>query len=98
MTKEKFDVPVEADAVVLQYAAAKKFNRNRWYRSVPVRAAAVIAVASGLAYMQFFRTENRVEKPVQVAETENFDWNDFEEKLEFVDEAIFAEAKYLAQL
>ena len=98
MTKEKFEIPIELDAAVLQYASEKKFVRRRWYWSVPVRAAAAAAVALGLAYMQFFQAEKRVENTVQTAEAENFDWNDFEAKLEFVDEAIFDEARYLAQL
>lgn len=98
MTKEKFEVPIEVDAAILQYAAAKKFHRRKLYWSLPVRAAALIAIAGGLAYMQFFRAENKVEQKVQMAETETFDWNEFEEKLEFADQEIFAEAKYLAQM
>ncbi len=98
MTKEKFEIPTEVDAAILQYAAAKKFSRQRWYWSVPARAAAVALLALGIGYMQFYMAEKKLEKTVVTAELDNADWTAFEEKLEFVDDAIFSEANYLAQL
>lgn len=98
MTKEKFEIPTAVDAAILQYAAAKKFKRQRWYWSVPARAAAVALLALGIGYMQFDMADKKVEAAVVTAELDTADWAAFEEKLEFVDDAIFSEANYLAQL
>lgn len=102
MNKEKLEVPIELDAKILQYAAEKKFVRQVWYRSLPARAAALIIFGAAFALLQ---TVNRTDNSKNIKIAENIqvqqdvpDWNDFEKKLEFVDEEIFAEAVYLAQL
>ena len=100
MKNEKIEVPLELDAAVMQYAAEKNFAEKRWYWSLPARAAAVLLFGLALAVLHFAGEKPR-EGYVSVAEMEqyeNLDWTDFDSKLEFVDEEIMAEAKYLAQL
>ena len=100
MKEQKIEIPLELDAAVIQYAASKNFQKRSWYWSLPARAAVLVFAGAVLAYIQFGR-DNSMDKTVNTAEIARLeinDWNDFEEKLEFVDDAIWAEAKYLAQL
>ena len=100
MKEQKIEIPLELDAAVIQYAALKNFQKRNWYWSLPARAAVLVFAGAVLAYVQFGR-DNSMDKNVHTAEIARFeihDWNDFEEKLEFVDDEIWAEAKYLAQL
>ena len=51
--------------------------------------------------MQFFNRASQNKGALLVAESRDtavLDWNDFEEKLEYMDDEIIEEAKYLAQL
>lgn len=100
MKDKKFEIPMEIDAAIMQYAAEKKFCQLKWYRSLAARAAALVFVGAVLAYVQFFPDRNvqKIEHMAEKGKSEMTDWNDFEEKMEFVDNEILAEAIYLAQL
>ena len=52
MDKEKLEIPMELDAAILQYAAAKKFPKMQWYRSWTFKAAAAVVVLAVLACTQ----------------------------------------------
>lgn len=101
MKKEKFEVPIELDAKILQYAAEKKFTAMHWYRTLPARAAAVILIGAIIGSLQFASRENKEKYIPQTAENfpaENLNWNDFEERMEYVANEIADEAVYLAQI
>ena len=100
MKEKKIEIPLELDAAVIQYAASKNFQKRNWYWSLPARAAVLVFAGAVLAYIQFGR-DNGMEQIVHTEEIARFgspEWSDFEEKIEFVDDEILAEAKYLAQL
>ncbi len=97
MDKEKLEIPMELDAAILQYAAAKKFPKMQWYRSWTFKAAAAVVVLAVLACTQIdWRQPQTVH--FSSAEKDEFNWEVFEEKMEYIDEEIFFEAQYLAQL
>jgi hypothetical protein len=101
MKNEKIDVPLDLDAKILQYAESRKFNRMCWYRTLSTRAAAVIVIGAIIGTVQLAGRKNDSRYIQQLAENtaqENFDWNEFEEKLEYVDNEIADAAFYLAQL
>lgn len=101
MKNEKIDVPLELDAKILQYAESRKFNHMRWYRTLHARVAAVIMLGIIIGAVQLAGRKNNSRYIQQMAENtaqENFDWNEFEEKMEYVDNEIADEALYLAQL
>lgn len=100
MEKEKLEIPVELDAKIMQYAAEKKFIQHRWYWSVPARAAAILLFGAAAVFFHFSDREHSPKDNLPLAENsiEIPDWNDFEQKMEFIDEEIFIEARYLAQL
>ena len=104
MKKEKIEVPIELDAEILQYAASKKFKvrQMRWYRTLPARAAAVIFIGAVIGVLQFADKHKEAKPGRELAKTavqqDVFDWNDFEEKMEYVAAEIADEAFYLAQL
>lgn len=101
MKKEKIDVPIELDARIMQYAASKKFVSLRWYNTLPARAAAVIFIGVIVGVFQFSVRKDAGKGIQQVAEQvqiDNINWNDFEERMEYVAGEIDKEAVYLAQL
>ena len=101
MKDEKFEVPQELDAKILQYAESKKFNTVRWYRTIYARTAAVILIGTIIGSVQLTGGRKAAASRLQTAEKfrqESFDLDEFEANIEYVANEIADEALYLAQL
>ena len=97
MDKEKLEIPLELDAAILQYAANKRFPESRRHFSWVFKIAALFIAVSVFGIVQFSADKEETMQ-LSSAGTEEVDWENFEEKMEYLDEEIFFEAKYLAQL
>ena len=96
--REKIEIPTELDAKILQYAADKKFPQFRWYNSWAVRAAAVVIIGAAFICTDIFYDREPERPTLAAVEKEELNWVDFEEKMDYLNDEIFVEAQYLAQL